>query len=166
MDFDLVALLEIECINYRSRKADRQAFVGIFRPTSSSTGTRRMPGSFFDSNVLLYVASGDSFTADRAERLIGAGGIISVQVMNEIANVARRKTGMSWTQTRAFLSTIRGLRPVQALAIEVHETGLVVAERYGLSTCDAMIRLGIARRLRHSLVRGYAGRPGRAAESG
>ena len=98
-----------------------------------------MPGSFFDSNVLLYVASGDSAKADRAERLIGAGGIISVQVLEEIANVARRKMGMSWTQTRAFLSTIRALLPVQTLAIEVHETGLVVAERYGLSTWDGMI---------------------------
>ena len=98
-----------------------------------------MPGSFFDTNVLLYVASGDPAKADRAERLIGAGGIISVQVLNEIANVARRKMGMSWTQTRAFLSTIRGLLPVQTLTIEVHETGLVVAERYGLSVYDAMI---------------------------
>jgi predicted nucleic acid-binding protein len=88
-----------------------------------------MPGSFFDTNVLLYVASGDSAKADRAERLIGAGGIISVQVLNEIANVTRRKMGMSWTQTRAFLSTICGLLPVQTLTIEIHETGLVLAER-------------------------------------
>ena len=29
-----------------------------------------MPGSFFDTNVLLYVASGDRTKADRAERLI------------------------------------------------------------------------------------------------
>jgi predicted nucleic acid-binding protein len=92
-----------------------------------------MPSSFFDTNVLLYVASGNPAKADRAERLIGAGGRISVQVLNEIANVARRKMGMSWTQTRAFLSTIRGLLPVQAFTIDVHETGLVLADRYGLS---------------------------------
>jgi predicted nucleic acid-binding protein len=98
-----------------------------------------MPGSFFNTDVLLSVASRDPAKADQAERLIGAGGIISVQLMNEIANVARRKLGMSWTQTRAFLSTIRALLPVQTLAIEVHETGLVVAERYGLSTWDGMI---------------------------
>jgi len=74
-----------------------------------------MPGSFFDTNVLLYVASGDPTKADRAEELIGAGGMISVQVLNEITNVARRKMGMSWTETRAFLSMIRGLLPVQHL---------------------------------------------------
>jgi predicted nucleic acid-binding protein len=98
-----------------------------------------MPGSFFDTNVLLYVASGDPVKADRAEKLIGAGGMISVQVLNEIANVARRKMGLSWTETRAFLSMIRGLLPVQPLTIDIHETGLALAERYGLSTYDAMI---------------------------
>ena len=30
-----------------------------------------------------------------AEELIGAGGMISAQVLNEIANVARRKMGMT-----------------------------------------------------------------------
>jgi predicted nucleic acid-binding protein len=98
-----------------------------------------MPGNFFDSNVLLYVASGDPAKADRAERLIGDGGMISVQVLNEITNVARRKTGMSWTETHAFLSLVRSLLPVQPLTIDVHETGLALAERYGLSIYDAMI---------------------------
>ena len=98
-----------------------------------------MPGSFFDTNILLYVASGDPAKADRAERLIGAGGVISVQVLNEIANVARRKMGMSWTEIRTLLRTMRTLLSVQPLTIETHETGLVLAERYGLSIYDAMI---------------------------
>ena len=98
-----------------------------------------MPGSFFDTNVLLYVASGDSVKADRAERLISAGGIISVQVLNEIANVARRKTGMSWAETGAFFSLIRALLTVQPLTVDLHETGLALADRCGLSTYDAMI---------------------------
>ena len=98
-----------------------------------------MPGSFFDTNVLLCVASDDPAKADRAEKLIGAGGMISVQVLNEIANVARRKMGMSWTKTRAFLSMIHGLLWVQPLTIDIHETGLALAERYELSTYDAMI---------------------------
>ena len=98
-----------------------------------------MPGNFFDTNVLLYVASGDLAKADRAEELIGAGGIISVQVLNEITNVARRKMGLTWTETRAFLSMLRGLLPVQPLTVEIHETGLAFAERYGLSIYDAMI---------------------------
>jgi predicted nucleic acid-binding protein len=98
-----------------------------------------MPGSFFDTNVLLYVASSDPTKADRAGELIGVGGMISVQVLNEITNVARRKMGMSWTETRAFLTMIRGLLPVQPLTVDIHETGVGLAERYGLSTWDAMI---------------------------
>ena len=98
-----------------------------------------MPGSFFDTNVLLYIAGVDPAKADRAEELIDAGGMISVQVLNEITNVARRKMGMSWAETRAFLSTIRGLLPVRPLTIDIHETGVRLAERYGLSIYDAMI---------------------------
>ena len=89
--------------------------------------------------MLLYITSADPAKADRAEELIGAGGMISVQVLNEIADVARRKMDMSWTETRAFLSMIRGLLPVQPLTIGIHETGLALAGRYGLSIYDAVI---------------------------
>ena len=98
-----------------------------------------MPGSFFDTNVLLYAISGDAAKADRAEELIDAGGAVNVQVLNEITNVTRRKMGMTWTETREFLALIRGLLNVQAVTIDIHEIGLALAERYGLSTFDAMI---------------------------
>ena len=98
-----------------------------------------MPGNFIDTNVLAYIASGDPVKADRAEAIIRAGGVISVQVLNELANVARRKIRMTWAETHALLSIFRGLLTVQAITIETHETGLALAERYGLSTYDAMI---------------------------
>jgi predicted nucleic acid-binding protein len=98
-----------------------------------------MPGSFFDTNVLLYLASGDPVKADRAERLVAAGGTISVQVLNEIANVARRKMQMSWKETNSFLAMVQGLLPVVPVTIETHRTGIALAERYGFSTYDAMI---------------------------
>ena len=98
-----------------------------------------MPVSFFDSNVLLYLASGDALKADQAEATVAAGGAISVQVLNEIANVARRKMQMSWDETHALLNTLRELLVVHPLTVETHETGLMLAERYGLATYDAMI---------------------------
>lgn len=98
-----------------------------------------MPGSFIDTNVLVYVASGDRGKADRAERIIADGGTISVQVLNELANVARRKMKLSWSETRAVLSMIRALLPVVPITPETHETGILVAERYGLSVYDAII---------------------------
>ena len=98
-----------------------------------------MPGSFFDANVLVYLASGDAAKADRAEAAIAAGGAISVQVLNELTNVARRKMRMSWSEAHAFLSLIRSLVTVCPLTVETHETGLALAERYGFSIYDAMI---------------------------
>jgi predicted nucleic acid-binding protein len=98
-----------------------------------------MPGSFFDTNVLVYLASGDVAKADRAEATLAKGGSISVQVLNELANVARRKMQMSWDETHAFLDMLRGLLTVHPLTVETHETGLRMAERYGLSIYDSTI---------------------------
>ena len=98
-----------------------------------------MPGNFIDTNVLIYLASSDPVRAERAETIISSGGTISVQVLNELANVARRKMRLSWQHTRAFLSMIRGLLLVSPITTEIHENGLALAERYKLSIYDAMI---------------------------
>jgi predicted nucleic acid-binding protein len=98
-----------------------------------------MPASFFDSNVLLYIAARDPAKADRAEAAVALGGAISVQVLNELANVARRKMRMSWPDTHEFLNLIRGLLTVHPVTREVHDTGLELSERYRLSTYDALI---------------------------
>lgn len=98
-----------------------------------------MPVSFFDTNVLLYLASGDAKKADQAEAAIAAGGSISVQVLNEFANVARRKMRLSWIETHAFLDLLRNLLTVHPLTLDAHDMGLRIAERYGFSTYGAMI---------------------------
>jgi predicted nucleic acid-binding protein len=98
-----------------------------------------MSGDFFDTNVLIYLLSDDIAKADRAEALVRAGGAISVQVLNEAANVMRRKLRMSWHETREFLSLVRGLLDVAPVTLEAHELGLEFAERYGLSIYDSMI---------------------------
>jgi predicted nucleic acid-binding protein len=98
-----------------------------------------MPGSFFDTNVLVYLTSADTVKADRAEELVEAAGAISIQVLNEFANVARRKMSLSWADTHAVLSMVRGLLRVHAVTIETHEMALMLAERYRLSIHDAMI---------------------------
>jgi predicted nucleic acid-binding protein len=98
-----------------------------------------MPGSFVDTNVLVYLASGDTAKADRAEMLVAEGGRISVQVLNELANVGRRKMLLSWDETKALLSLVRELLAVVPLTIDTHETGLTIAARYNLSIYDAMI---------------------------
>ena len=98
-----------------------------------------MPGSFLDSNIVLYLASEDLLKADRAQELVAEGGTISVQVLNEIANISRRKMGLSWAETRNFLLMIRGLLKVEPITIEIHDVGISLAERYQLSVYDSMI---------------------------
>jgi predicted nucleic acid-binding protein len=98
-----------------------------------------MSGNFFDSNVLLYATSLDQIKADRVRVLLGSGGTISVQVLNEIAHVALRKFRMSWVDTKSFLSTVGDLLTVEPLTADTHATGLRLAERYGFAIYDSMI---------------------------
>ncbi len=51
------------------------------------------------------------------------GGTISVQVLNEIANVLRRKMQMSWPDTHLFLDMIRALLTVEPVTVATHEMG-------------------------------------------
>jgi predicted nucleic acid-binding protein len=97
------------------------------------------PKVFIDTSVLLYLLSADNHKADQAEIIVKAGGLISVQVLNEIANVARRKLAMSWMEINEVLALIRSVCPTAPLTIETHDRGRLVAERYGLSVYDAMI---------------------------
>lgn len=94
---------------------------------------------FFDTNILLYLLSDDTFKADRAEALLADNGWISVQVLNEYASVARRKLKISWTETREILMSIRGLCRVAPLTLDTHDMGLDLARRYGFSVYDALI---------------------------
>lgn len=98
-----------------------------------------MPGSFFDTNVLIYLTSDDAAKADRAETIVREGGVISVQVLNEVANVARRKMNLSWQETRGFLSSLRELLTVHPVTVGTHELGLALAERHRLGIYDALI---------------------------
>jgi len=95
--------------------------------------------AFIDTNVLLYLFSQDTAKADRAEAIIQTGGVISVQVLNEVANVARRKLGIAWPDTLELLELIRALCVVNPVTIEMHSKGLQIAERYGFSIYDSMI---------------------------
>ncbi len=98
-----------------------------------------MAGNFIDTNILIYLASADARKANAAEEAVHAGGVVSVQVLNEFANVARRKLGFSWEEVHMFLDSCRAVLDVVPLTKEIHDLGLRLAERYQLSVYDAMI---------------------------
>jgi len=95
--------------------------------------------AFFDTNIVLYLLSEDGIKADRAETLIAAGGVVSVQVLNEFGSVASRKLRMSYTEIHDVLDTVRAVCAVRALTVETHDLGLEIAERLGYSLYDSMI---------------------------
>ena len=98
-----------------------------------------MAKPFFDTNVLLYLLSGDAAKADRAEVLLAEGGMISVQVLNEFAAVAHRKAKLPWPDIRVLLSTIQVACQVVPVTLELHESALGVAERYKFTIYDSLI---------------------------
>ena len=99
-----------------------------------------MSGAFLDSKVLVYAFTDDPRAA-AAQALLERGCTISVQGLNEFANVARRKLGHSWDEIRAALAVIRDLCPIVVpIDIDTHEAALRLAERYGFAMFDALIR--------------------------
>ena len=94
---------------------------------------------FFDTNIVLYLLSGDTLKADRAEELLAIGGVISVQVLNEFAAIAARKLHMAWPEIREVLAQVRAVCPVEPMSVDTHDRAAQVAERYGLSIYDALI---------------------------
>jgi len=98
-----------------------------------------MSSGFLDSNVLLYLLSADPARADRAQDLLRAGVTISVQVLNEVTNVARRKLGMDWREIEEFLSLVRHFCTIAPVTEGTHDEARRLAERYQLSFYDALI---------------------------
>jgi predicted nucleic acid-binding protein len=98
-----------------------------------------MSGSFFDSNVILYMASESSVKSVRAEQLVAQRGMISVQVLNECANVLRTKRSRPWPDVRDFLLGLRAHLKILPLNLEIHQSGLRLAERYGFAIYDSFI---------------------------
>ena len=95
--------------------------------------------AFFDTNVLLYMLSAEEYKANRAEEVVGQGGVISVQVLNEFAAVASRKLAMPWTDIRESLSIVRSICQVEPLTAETHDLALEIVGRHALAWYDALI---------------------------
>ena len=94
---------------------------------------------FLDTNVILYLLSGDTTKADRVEALLAQGGTISVQVLNEAMNVMTKKLKMGLDEACDVLAGIRYACEVQSITIETHDQALGIMRRYGFSIYDSGI---------------------------
>ena len=96
--------------------------------------------AFLDTNVFVYaIVQGDPRSHD-AEKLISAGGRVSVQVLNEFAAVVRRKTNMPWGEVQFALESIKVLCPDPLpITLDTHQQALAIAEKYRYKVYDALI---------------------------
>jgi predicted nucleic acid-binding protein len=94
---------------------------------------------FFDSNVPLYLLSDDAEKASRAEELLSTGGIISVQVLNEVVAVARRTRAKAWPAIQDTLDALKAVCSVEPLTLAVQEKAVELARRFDFHVYDATI---------------------------
>jgi len=95
---------------------------------------------FLDTNVLVYANSQEDFRTAKARQLLLDGGMVSVQVLNEFASVARAKLAMSWAEIQEAIEKIVILCPdPRALRIETHQRAVGLSKRYGFSIWDGLI---------------------------
>ena len=98
-----------------------------------------MSKPFLDSNIVLYLLSGNAAKADQAQALLEAGGVISVQVLNEVTSVCLRKLKMPWQEVDALLLAVKAACEVLPLTLASHEKAVELAKRFQLSFYDANI---------------------------
>jgi predicted nucleic acid-binding protein len=99
-----------------------------------------MTPPFLDTNVLICATLQADPRSEVARSLLARRGTVSVQVLNEFANVASRKMRRPWPEIGRALAAIRMLcAPPLALTVGIHEAGLAIAARTGYRFYDALI---------------------------
>ena len=95
--------------------------------------------SFFDTNVLIYLASGETDRVKRSEEVLAGGGVISVQVLNEFVNTTRGKNAFAWDAVETWLELFRATLDVEPLTLESQARATEIARRHQLHIYDATI---------------------------
>jgi predicted nucleic acid-binding protein len=94
---------------------------------------------FFDTNVLVYLLASDAKKAARSASLLAAGGVASVQVLNEFISVALRKHALEWDELEDMLEAFKVALRIEPLTIETQSRAVQLARRYRLVIYDATI---------------------------
>jgi predicted nucleic acid-binding protein len=92
-----------------------------------------------DTNVAVYaLALGEK--ADRAAALLRQSDFLSIQVLNEYANVGLRKRRDSWRVVADDLAALRDVVPhILPIDDEANRAATRIGERYRLSFYDALM---------------------------
>jgi predicted nucleic acid-binding protein len=96
--------------------------------------------AFFDTNVLIYAVAENDPRSLLAEELLVAGGVVSVQVLNEFTAVARQKLQMPWTEVAEAVEAFLVLCPSPvSITLEIHGAARGIAEKNGINIYDALV---------------------------
>ena len=98
-----------------------------------------MNAEFVDTNVVLYSLSDDGAKRRRAFMILVDRPVLSLQVLNEAANVMRRKLGFAIPAIREMVLRWLVDSRLHPLAPSTLLSALSVAERYGFSHYDSLI---------------------------
>jgi predicted nucleic acid-binding protein len=100
---------------------------------------------FLDTNIVIYsvarrLSLHDDARTRIAETIVGQGGVISVQVLNEFADTVFRRHRQTWPVIREMLNVINELcGPAIPLTLEVHQSAVDISVRYGFRIYDSLI---------------------------
>lgn len=94
---------------------------------------------FLDTNVVLYLTSGDASKADRADELVHAGSVVSVQILNECVEVMRRKWKLPWPKVHDLLGYLHSSCRIVPLSVSIHERAVDIAEATHIRIYDALL---------------------------
>lgn len=94
---------------------------------------------FLDTNILVYALLDEGIKQQTALELLQSGCVISTQVLNEFAQVARKKAKLDWQEITELSNAIQSLTEIVMLDLVTHNRALTVAASYGYSFYDSMI---------------------------
>ncbi len=94
--------------------------------------------AFVDTNIVVYASIEDPKTA-RAKSTLQSAQIISLQVLNEFANVARRRLKRSPDEIGKITLWLRQAFEIRPLSLQLHDAALVLCDRYGYTFYDSLI---------------------------
>lgn len=95
--------------------------------------------AFLDTNLLVYAQTGDP-KGEAARQAILAGGVISVQVVNEFTSVLRRKFRFDWHAIAGAVADLRtALDPVRPVGIETWTAAVALARQHRFGFHDSLI---------------------------
>lgn len=96
--------------------------------------------AFLDTNVLIYAFAANDPKNAVAEEVLERGGGVSVQVLNEFANVCKRKLGLDWPEIDERIDLVKALLDEPApITSALHDSARALAREHQFSFYDALI---------------------------